>query len=506
MITLINSAAARYDRALQLGHRKHLPPSYRTPLPTTHWPSENVALLEQYHQWLVGSGVSTAVIYTIYIPIAGHVLGYHLKPHATLDLDADLACALDYLKAKQVSAEWLSMNRCALTKFRRFLEQQRGQRRLVFTEPNLTRYQVSLPAWLVEMLTRFQHLQQANWRPARLADAIRRFWSKHARLWRWLVERHTLSELEQLKRRHLLDYIDQQLAAGYAAKSINQDIRALHAFLLFLRDQEWRVPQALLRLPALKEPDALPRFLTDQQVALLRDDREQRVLHPPLHVQPRDTLLDRATFYLMWQAGLRVGEVEELRLADLDLAGRKLLVRQAKGNKDRAVFLTDTTVTALQAYLSARGQGSSDHLFLYRAEPVLKDLIRARLKTCGQRVGVKVTPHQLRHTFATQLLNAGCKVTSIQRLLGHRRLNSTMLYARVHDQTVSDDYYRAMARIEAGLHAEPTSSSPTSAVQAQLRALVTQLDAPRLPRSTRTQIVAQMRNVLDESAAMPRGA
>ena len=64
---------------------------------------------------------------------------------------------------------------------------------------------------------------------------------------------------------------------------------------------------------------------------------------------------------------------------------------------------------------------------------VSKDLVRLRIKAAGKLVGVYVTPHMLRHTFATQLLNSGCKVTSIQMLLGHKRLNTTMIYARVHD-------------------------------------------------------------------------
>jgi site-specific recombinase XerD len=66
----------------------------------------------------------------------------------------------------------------------------------------------------------------------------------------------------------------------------------------------------------------------------------------------------------------------------------------------------------------------------------------------GKRTGVKVTPHRLRHTCATQLLNAGCRITSIQKLLGHLCISTTMIYAKIHDQSVSDDYYKAMDRIE----------------------------------------------------------
>jgi len=125
----------------------------------------------------------------------------------------------------------------------------------------------------------------------------------------------------------------------------------------------------------------------------------------------------------MWQAGLRVGEVEELRLEDLDFGERKLIVRHGKGNKDRPVYLTDKTLQALQGYLAVRGAGATSHVFLYRNQPVHKDLLRSRVKAAGERLGVDVHPHRLRHTCATQLLNAGCRVTSIQKLLGHRRLN-----------------------------------------------------------------------------------
>ena len=75
-------------------------------------------------------------------------------------------------------------------------------------------------------------------------------------------------------------------------------------------------------------------------------------------------------------------------------------------------------------------------------------MVHRRLKACGKRTGVPVTAHRLRHTYATQLVNAGCKVTSIQRLLGHKRLNSTMIYTRVHDHTVAEDFYHAMSIIE----------------------------------------------------------
>jgi site-specific recombinase XerD len=238
------------------------------------------------------------------------------------------------------------------------------------------------------------------------------------------------------------------LTSGYAPSSINIDLYTFQATLRFLQGRGLVVPQALLKVAGLKVPDSLPRFLTDAQIGQLRHDLEQRVKIASTAAQRRNALLDRAAFYLLWQAGLRVGELEELSLADLNLGQQRLMIRQGKGLKDRTTYLTTSTITAVKAFLTVRGTERSDHLFLYRRRPLCKDLIRDRMKAAGKRTGIKVTPHMLRHTFATQLLNAGCKVTTIQALLGHKRLNSTMVYARVHDQTVANDYFTAMSVIE----------------------------------------------------------
>lgn len=502
------TAAQHYDRALRYSkHTRHLSAAQK-PQATRAWPPENVALLEAYRDWLRDSGASAHLCAVLYLPMAGHVLGFNLKPHAQLDPATDFQPALDYVLAKNTSAAWNHNRRNALTKFTQFLRQQRGQCAPAFKTPDLTRYQAGLPAWLVEQLTRFQHLRQAGWRPARRDQAILNFWSHHTRLWRWLVEQRGIGALADLKRQHLLDYMDHRLALGHSPKGINSDLRTFHGFLLFLQDQGWPVAQALLRLRGLAEPDSLPRFMTDEQVAQVRADLEARVAAPPLRVQPRDTLLDRAAFYLLWQGGLRLGELEDLRLADLDLPGRQLLVRQGKGRKDRAVFLADSAISALKAYLAVRGSGPSDHIFLYRAEPVHKDLIHCRIRYAGERAGVKVTAHMLRHTYATQLLNAGCPVTSLQKLLGHQRLNSTQIYARVHDRTVADDYFTAMAQVESRVNlggrsmAQPAPDA-TAAARKHLLKLARELAAARLDKARRLDLVKALRRVVRQELIQP---
>jgi hypothetical protein len=148
-------------------------------------------------------------------------------------------------------------------------------------------------------------------------------------------------------------------------------------------------------------------------------------------------------------------------------------------------------------------------VFLYRHHPVNKDLIYCRIRAAGERVGVKVSPHQLRHTCATQLLNAGCRITSIQKLLGHRRLNSTLVYARVHDHTVSADYYAAMAHIETRLNLASEGGEVGAPLyvdlfaRARLMELVNRLAEPQLGVEMRLDLVEQMRCVLNGKMLEP---
>ena len=152
-----------------------------------------------------------------------------------------------------------------------------------------------------------------------------------------------------------------------------------------------------------------------------------------------------------------------------------------------------------------RGQGSTDHVFLYRNRPLCKDLVASRIKAVGHAMGVKVYPHRLRHTCATQLLNAGCRITSIQKFLGHKKLNTTMIYARVHDRTVADDYYTAMKNVET--HLELVGDIPkapetiSESGKGQLLALVEQLAQPEVSPETRLDLAMQIRNVLTGNRA-----
>jgi len=486
------SAAERYDQVLRHAHNHRLPPEAPRPLPTRYWPMENVELLERYRTWLLGGGASEQCTDTIYLPFAGHVLGFNLKPHGEIDLEQDLERVMEYARTKGSGKDWLKNCRNSLAKFRRFLRLERGLGEVQKVQPfDVAQHTQGLPAWLVNELERFQHLQQRNWRTARVEAGIHRFWSTHLNLWRFLCGERQIVHLSDLKRQHILDYVDFRLNAGRSASSVNTELRTLLGFLSFLQGEGYPIPQALLRIPCLKVPDPLPKYLTDEQVRLLRDHFEERVAGARLPHQYRGALLGRVIFYLLWQCGMRVSEVEELRLEDLDLGARRIMIRDGKGRKDRTVYATDTTIRAVQEYLALRGSGSGDHVFLFRNAPLSHCFINSRIKNAGKRVGVKAYPHRLRHTTATQLLNAGCRVTSIQKFLGHKRLNTTMIYARALDQTVAEDYFRAMETIEQKL-ALPSNSSPKAYSPQEVMTLVDVLGTTNL-NPAQTEIIRELR-------------
>jgi site-specific recombinase XerD len=508
-----STVAERYDNSLIYAKNGHLPPEAPRPLPTSHWPQENIALLERFREWLVGGGTSERTTDLFYLPAAGHALGLNLKPHAQINLEGDLERVLAYLQAKGISQAWLKLNRNGLEMFRRFLRMERGLGEVRKTKPfNVAEHTKGLPQWLVSELERFQRVQQRNWRMARLEQNICRYWSTHLRVWRFLCEQRNVLKFEDLKRQHILDYADHRLYLGYAVAGVNIELLSLHSFLVFLQDEGYAIPQSLLRISCLKQPDALPKYIPDEQIKLLRDDFEGRVAQASLSDRRRDALLDRAMFYLLWQCGLRSGEVEELRLEDLDLGVRKITIRDGKGRKDRTVYVTSNTVHAVQEYLAVRGVGSGDHVFLYRNAPLKDCMVHRRISAAGERTGVKVYPHRLRHTTATQLLNAGCRITSIQKFLGHKRLNSTMIYARAHDQTVSDDYFAAMERIEQRLEIKPISQpEPESSVVNEqpitkepgnrMVFWLERLAVPELSREERWEIAQNLKQALSISYA-----
>jgi integrase len=250
----------------------------------------------------------------------------------------------------------------------------------------------------------------------------------------------------------------------------------------------------MLRVELLDEGQRLPRDVPPEQLTRLLDAIESEANSP--HGGARRTgRMDRAWFLLMLHSGLRTGEVRRLRLPHLDLKGCRVRVEQSKGLNDRIVCLGEGAVDALRTYLEGRGPAATDHVFVYCHRPLSRTYCHDRLETYGQRCGVRVTPHQLRHSCATLLLNSGAPILTVQRILGHKFVDTTLRYARLYDGTVAADYYRAMGQIEAQIASqEAGDGSPTSA--GQLLALVDALRDGTLNENQRETVQALRDGIL----------
>ena len=238
-------------------------------------------------------------------------------------------------------------------------------------------------------------------------------------------------------------YVEARIKAGIAASTLNRELRILWAFLRFVEEQGRPISPGVFRIVPLKEGKPLPRFLSEEHYQRLQDQILSETTHGT-----RDDRLDRAWFYLLAHQGLRLCELCDLCVGDIDLQGRRLIIREGKGKRDRFIPLSPATLSALRSYLDVRGTTQTDHLLLYVQRPIKPELIYARLRRYGLAVQVSVSPHRLRHTLATRLLNAGASIVSIQRLLGHEKLETTQIYARAYDATVEQDFYQTMARLE----------------------------------------------------------
>jgi site-specific recombinase XerD len=186
----------------------------------------------------------------------------------------------------------------------------------------------------------------------------------------------------------------------------------------------------------LREPQRLPRPVQEEDLrrffAVIHDSR------------------DRAMFALMLRCGLRIAEVAALLLSDLylDEPHPRLVVR-GKGSRERSVYLSSQTERILRRYLAERPTASSDFVFLsYQLEGLSTTAIHKRLMRYREQANVRLTSHRLRHSFANDLVSAEVPVTTIQKLLGHRWLETTQIYVTANDSQVQADFYAACLKLE----------------------------------------------------------
>jgi site-specific recombinase XerD len=263
---------------------------------------------------------------------------------------------------------------------------------------------------------------------------------------RWLTV-----PLSKVTRNEMGAYLDHLLRKRRAPKTITCHLQTIRLFFDHLMNEEGReIVNPVTRI-SLRLPKPLPRHLKDEQVRRLFDGITD--------------LRDRAMFMLMLRCGLRVQEVAELTVDAVEYGRKQIFVFHGKGAKDRVVCMSEDARSALLAYLAKRSS-KAKALFLVqkgpmKGRPLSVRGIQKRIEYYARKSELNVSCHRLRHTMATQLLNADAALATIQDLLGHGQITTTQRYCRVANLKVQRDYYKAMQIVLQRTQAEQEDDDET---------------------------------------------
>ncbi len=246
---------------------------------------------------------------------------------------------------------------------------------------------------------------------------------------------------------------------GNVPRTINRRLAALRSLFTFLERRGLVSKNPITPIPFMREEKRLPVFLDQERAVQLVEHPTQDVSSPT----ENDTtsalaLRDRAMLEVLYASGMRISSLTRLNLVDLDLRQATVHIL-AKGRKDQILPLTDVAVTSLKSYLAARkillskpetkrNKKAPEALFIGRfGERLTPRGAQLRLKKFARSLGLgKTTPHTLRHSCATHLLENGADLRFVQELLGHSSLSTTQRYTHVTLSRIQDVYQKTHPR------------------------------------------------------------
>src|SRR6266704_6529098 len=244
-------------------------------------------------------------------------------------------------------------------------------------------------------------------------------------------------DLTQTTAQDISAFITAAQASGLAPSTINTKVSLLAGFFEYLREEGAMAQQPVLRRRhRLLTPTVLPRPTPDADLAAF--------------FQVIDSVRDRLIFLFMLRCGLRVSEVCALAWDAIDLAAETVRINQGKGRVDRIVYLSPDVKRALAVwrahhtpgvYLFPSPKRHRSHLFRSQINVLMDQYLTAAGLTRHY------SPHCLRHTFATHLLNAGVSLEVLKELMGHHSISLTLRYTQLYDTTKKHQYEQAMAQI-----------------------------------------------------------
>src|SRR6266550_5091003 len=244
----------------------------------------------------------------------------------------------------------------------------------------------------------------------------------------------TKQPVSELTRPDLRKWIAQLSREGLAPSSVARSVSAARGFFRFLMLDGHIKQHPAEDLDTPQKFSYLPKFLTEEEI--------DRLFATP-DISTPDGLRDRAMLELMYAAGLRVSEMVSLKQTEVDLH-TGIVSCHGKGSKERRVPLGKSAIHWLQQYAgikAAFGKSPYANLFLSRGKPLTRQFAWSTIKQYAESIGISnVSPHTLRHSFATHLLQHGADSRSVQALLGHSDISTTQIYTHITDRHLRAAY------------------------------------------------------------------
>lgn len=247
-------------------------------------------------------------------------------------------------------------------------------------------------------------------------------------------------DLDLVKEEDIRDYLEYLNLKKDKSTSVSRKISTFKSFYKFLYLNEYidKKEYPLSKISYPKTEKKLPKFIYYNDLLEIINESSKG----------KEGLRDRLIIEMLYATGVRVSELVNIKINDIDFNNRRIIVC-GKGNKERIVYYGEYAMKVLNDYLRGRENINNQYLFLNnRGEKLTDRGVRYIIDNIMKNLSVKthVTPHVLRHTFATDMLNNGCDIKVVQELLGHSSLKTTEVYTHVTNDRLKEVYYRCFPR------------------------------------------------------------
>ena len=246
--------------------------------------------------------------------------------------------------------------------------------------------------------------------------------------------------IEQINRGDIEAFIEGEQDRGLKLSTVRTRLQILKAFIRYLNEEGVIDHDVFPWKMTIKPPQSLPRAMDPDEVKQL--------------LSVIDHIRDRAMILVLLRTGMRIGELLATTVSDVNLTERKILIFESEKNRlGRVVYFTDDARDTVKAWLTKRDPKNTFLFYGHRGRPLTYPAARMVFVKYREKAGLShkgYTLHCLRHTFASELLNAGMRLECLEKLMGHTSLEVTRRYARLTDKTREAEYFKAMAIIERG--------------------------------------------------------